>query len=105
MRCRSTGSVRFVARPYPQLLSDLLQVAILARQEGLPPFSSTEIETGEVRFKMIKRWLKHIRSFLDQGDESTLFWDELMKIRLQSWHLEDGIDDQDGLLGLFPDVG
>ncbi|KAJ7874756.1 fungal-specific transcription factor domain-containing protein [Mycena olivaceomarginata] len=95
----------------PSFFNDVLpfywlgQVAILARQEGLSPFSSTEIETGEVRFKMIKRWLKHIRSFLDQGDESTLFWDELMKIRLQSWHLEDGIDDQDGLLGFFPDVG
>ncbi|KAJ6593637.1 fungal-specific transcription factor domain-containing protein [Mycena capillaripes] len=84
------------------------QVAILAHQEGLPPFNSTNNnETGEVRFKMVKRWLRRIQAFLDEGDgESTLFWDELMKIRLQTWQLEydadGGTDDQEGLLGFFP---
>ncbi|KAJ7209576.1 hypothetical protein GGX14DRAFT_520924 [Mycena pura] len=83
------------------------QVAILAHQEGFPPFNYTENTTGEIRFKMVKRWLKRIRTFLAEGDgESTLFWDELMKIRLQTWQLEyetdGGSDDQDGLLGLFP---
>ncbi|KAF8170280.1 hypothetical protein K438DRAFT_1729871 [Mycena galopus ATCC 62051] len=85
------------------------QVAILARQEGLPPFNSDSArsEAGEVRFKMVKRWLRHIRAFLREGDESTLFWDELMKIQLQSWQLQydsdGGLDDQDGLLAFFPD--
>ncbi|KAJ6511938.1 fungal-specific transcription factor domain-containing protein [Mycena vitilis] len=83
------------------------QVAILAHQEGLPPFNSTSNETGEVRFKMVKRWFRRIHEFLEKGDEeSTLFWDELMKIRLQTWQLEyeaeGGVDDQDGLLAFFP---
>ncbi|KAJ7645623.1 fungal-specific transcription factor domain-containing protein [Mycena polygramma] len=83
------------------------QVAILAHQEGLPPFNSTANETGEVRFKMVKRWFRRIHVFLEKGDrESTLFWDELMKIRLQTWQLEyeaeGGVDDQDGLLAFFP---
>ncbi|KAJ7188544.1 hypothetical protein C8R46DRAFT_23927 [Mycena filopes] len=83
------------------------QVAILAHQEGLPPFNSANNETGEIRFKMVKRWLRRIQEFLNEGDgESTLFWDELMKIRLQAWQLEydtdGGADDQDGLLGFFP---
>ncbi|KAJ6497822.1 fungal-specific transcription factor domain-containing protein [Mycena sanguinolenta] len=84
------------------------QVTILAHQEGLPPFNSAQNDTGEVRFKMVKRWLRHIRAFLNEGDESTVFWDELMKIQLQSWQLEyetdGGVDDQDGVLGFFPDV-
>ncbi|KAJ7782826.1 hypothetical protein B0H16DRAFT_1494514 [Mycena metata] len=82
-------------------------VAILAHQEGLPPFNSANNETGEIRFKMVKRWLRRIQEFLNEGDgESTLFWDELMRIRLQAWQLEydtdGGADDQDGLLGFFP---
>ncbi|KAJ7718009.1 fungal-specific transcription factor domain-containing protein [Mycena maculata] len=85
------------------------QVAILARQEGLPPFDSPQNAMGEMRFKMVKRWLRRIRSFLIEGDgESTLFWDELMRIQLQTWRLEydtdGGQDDQDGLLGFFPEL-
>ncbi|KAF7345373.1 hypothetical protein MVEN_01555200 [Mycena venus] len=78
----------------PSFFNDVLpfywlgQVAILAHQDGLPPFSSSDRETGEVRFKMVKRWFKHIRAFLNKGDESTIFWDELMKIRLHNWQLE-----------------
>ncbi|KAJ7668458.1 fungal-specific transcription factor domain-containing protein [Mycena polygramma] len=82
------------------------QVTILAYQEGLPPFNSTGNEPGEVQFKMVKRWLRRIQVFIDEGDgESTLFWDELMKIRLMTWQLEydaeGGLDDHDGLLGFF----
>lgn len=80
-------------------------VAILAHQEGLPPFNSAENVRGEMRFNMVKRWLKRIRAFLTESrdEESTLFWDELMKIQLQTWQL-DGAEDQDGLLGFFPDL-
>ncbi|KAF7375935.1 Fungal-trans domain-containing protein [Mycena sanguinolenta] len=98
----------------PSFFKDVLpfywlgQVTILAYQEGLPPFNSPRSDTGEVRFKMVKRWLRHIRAFLNEGDESTIFWDELMKIQLQNWQLEyetdGGVDDQDGILGFFPDV-
>lgn len=85
------------------------QVTLLAFQEGLPPFQhgSPNNLKAEVRFKLVKQWLKHIREFLVHSDETpTLFWDELMKIRLQTWQLEvesDGADDPDGLLGFFPD--
>ncbi|KAJ7072512.1 hypothetical protein C8F01DRAFT_1299413 [Mycena amicta] len=82
------------------------QIAILAHQEGLPPFDSVRNATGEMRFKIVKRWLRRVRTFLAEGDnQSTVFWDELMKIRLQSWQVEfesDGGGDDDGLLGFFP---
>ncbi|KAJ7039159.1 hypothetical protein C8F04DRAFT_1087327 [Mycena alexandri] len=101
----STGELSFFHNALPFYW--LGQVAILAHQEGLPPFNSSNNETGEIRFKMVKRWLRRIKEFLTEGDgESTLFWDELMKIRLQAWQLEydtdGGADDQEGLLGFFP---
>ncbi|KAJ7128945.1 fungal-specific transcription factor domain-containing protein [Mycena crocata] len=85
------------------------QVALLAQSEALPPFNSADNVTGEIRFKLVKRWLKRIRAFLTENDgASTLFWDELMKIRLKTWQLEyesdGGADDQDGLLGFFPEL-
>jgi len=86
------------------------QVSLLAYQENYLPFelhSENNLKV-EVRFRLVKQWLKHIRGFLKQTDQApTLFWDELMKIRLQSWQaeIEGGAgDDQDGLLGLFPDI-
>ncbi|KAL0956223.1 hypothetical protein HGRIS_002379 [Hohenbuehelia grisea] len=83
------------------------QVVMLAYQEGLPPFehNSTNNLNVEVRFKMVKQWLKHIRGFLRRSDGSpTMFWDELMKIRLQTSRPEgrEG-EDQEGLLGFFPE--
>ncbi|KAJ7645658.1 fungal-specific transcription factor domain-containing protein [Mycena polygramma] len=80
------------------------QVAILVHQDGLPPFSSSANGTGEVWYKVVTRWLRRIQVFVDEGNgESTLFWDELMKIRLQAWQLEfDSVEDQDGLLAFFP---
>jgi hypothetical protein len=57
---------------------------------------------------MLKRWLRRIRAFLERDGESTYFWDELMKIRLQTWQLEydtdEGVEPQDGLLGFFPEI-
>ena len=86
------------------------QVSLLAYQEHYPPFelhSENNLKV-EVRFRLVKQWLKHIRGFLKTADQApTLFWDELMRIRLQSWQaeVEDGAgDDQDGLLGFFPDI-
>ncbi|KAF7321496.1 Fungal-trans domain-containing protein [Mycena kentingensis (nom. inval.)] len=83
------------------------QVAILAHQESLAPFDRQT--TGEMQFRVVKRWLRRIRTFLAEGDnndnEATIFWDDLMKLRLQSWQLEldsDGGGDDDGLLGFFP---
>uniref|UniRef100_D8Q9H2 Zn(2)-C6 fungal-type domain-containing protein n=1 Tax=Schizophyllum commune (strain H4-8 / FGSC 9210) TaxID=578458 RepID=D8Q9H2_SCHCM len=88
------------------------QVAILAHQEGLPPFepNSQQNLNGDVRFKMVKKWLKHSRGFVRMSDKGpTVFWDELMKIRLQTWQLEmeDEVavvnEDDPGLLGFFPE--
>lgn len=84
------------------------QVALLAYQEGLPPFepNSANNLNVEARFRLVKQWLKHIRGFLRKSDGATLFWDELMKIRLQTWQQEvesDTAEDQEGLLGFFPD--
>ncbi|PFH52062.1 hypothetical protein AMATHDRAFT_57836 [Amanita thiersii Skay4041] len=85
------------------------QIALLAHQESLPPFEFTtpndlQVET---RFRLVKHWLKHIRNFLKKGDGgATLFWDELMKIRLQTWQHEietDRLEEEDGLLGFFPE--
>lgn len=86
------------------------QVALMAYQENHPPFEAGSEHNlkPEVRFRMVKQWLKHIRAFLKRADETpTLLWDELMKIRLQSWQSEaEGgqPDDQEGLLAFFPDI-
>ena len=86
------------------------QVALMAYQENHPPFEAGSEHNlkPEARFRMVKQWLKHIRGFLKRADEKpTLLWDELMKIRLQSWQSEaEGgqPDDQEGLLAFFPDV-
>ena len=86
------------------------QVALMAYQENHPPFEAGSEHNlkPEVRFRMVKQWLKHIRAFLKRADETpTLLWDELMKIRLQSRQSEAEIgqlDDQEGLLAFFPDV-
>lgn len=86
------------------------QVALLAYQENYPPFepNSDNNMKEDVRFRLIKQWLKHIRGFLKRSDQApTLFWDELMKIRLRSWQEEidtGGSEDDDGLLAFFPDT-
>jgi len=86
------------------------QVALLAYQENYPPFDlkSENNLNVEVRYRLVKQWLRHIRGFLTKSDQApTLFWDELMRIRLQSWQAEidgGGGDDQEGLLGFFPEI-
>ncbi|OBZ67179.1 hypothetical protein A0H81_13027 [Grifola frondosa] len=69
----------------------LAQVGILAYQHGLPPFSidATYILSGEAKFRLMKKWEKHIRTFLKTGEQApTMFWDEVMKTRIQSWQEE-----------------
>jgi hypothetical protein len=83
------------------------QLAIMAFQEGLPPFERTRKDSrSDATFRLVKNWLRHIRNFLrSNGDVPTLFWDQLMIIRLRSWRedMEGGIPDEDeGLLGFFP---
>lgn len=100
-----TDFMRIVALPFYWLG----QVAIMAYQEGIPPFerNSASLLNSTSRLRLVKQWLKHIRFFLQRSDQSpTLFWDELMKIRLQTWYDEDEADprgDPDGLLGFFPE--
>lgn len=82
------------------------QVAMLAYQENLPPFeyASPNNKKVEVRFSLVKRWLRHIRAFLKIHDEApTLFWDELMQLRLHSWQQQDLEEMEEGLLEFFPD--
>ncbi|XP_006460902.1 hypothetical protein AGABI2DRAFT_204206 [Agaricus bisporus var. bisporus H97] len=95
----------------PPMIQNLLpfywlgQVAILAYQEGLPPFecNSRDNLNAEVRFRLLKRWLRHIRNFLKSRDEATtLYWDELMQLRLHSWPQEDsGEFGEESLLEFF----
>ncbi|CAL1708033.1 unnamed protein product [Somion occarium] len=87
----------------------IAQVLLLAYQEGLPPFVSDTAgfnTTSEAKFSLMKEWFKHIRGFLRSGEQGpTLFWDELMKIRMQSWQTASAngnpAGDGDGLLGFF----
>ncbi|KAF9453936.1 hypothetical protein P691DRAFT_811707 [Macrolepiota fuliginosa MF-IS2] len=84
------------------------QVAMLAYQEGLPPFeyNSPNNRVVELRFRLVKRWLRHTRNFLKSHDElvPTLYWDELIQLRLQSWQQDDGDDETEGLLDFFSEA-
>ncbi|CCM05688.1 uncharacterized protein FIBRA_07919 [Fibroporia radiculosa] len=89
----------------------LAQVGILAYQERLPPFSAktTFLVSGDAKFRLMKKWERHIRNFLKRGArEPTLFLDELVAHRLKKWEADacDGVDDEEdegiNLLGFFP---
>jgi len=82
------------------------QIALMAYQEGLPPFerNSPNNMNEEARFHIIKRWLKRIRSWLMSDDDVlTRFWDEMMKMRLRTWQTEENEkgEQQEGLLEFF----
>lgn len=112
----------------PSFLHDALpfywiaQVTLLAYQENLPPFATSGAAgadagggvgaLGEAKFRLIKEWLRHIRAFLCRGQQSTtLFWDELTKIRMKGRMNGHGDSDTEsvgqdsdssrGLLGFF----
>ncbi len=81
---------------------------MLAYQENLPPFEYNSLNNfkAETRYRLVKRWLRHIRSFLQSHDDDpTLYWDDLMKLRLHSF--PQGLDAEDGdegLLEFFPEA-
>ncbi|KIY43290.1 hypothetical protein FISHEDRAFT_53788 [Fistulina hepatica ATCC 64428] len=76
------------------------QIALLAYQECLMPFDPDGQMTSDMRFRTIKRWLQHSRDFTKMGNKApTLFWDELMKIRLQTWQVDTDVDTIDPIVG------
>ena len=83
----------------------LAQVGLVAYQEGLPPFDpdGMYITSHEAKFHLMKKWEKHIRKFLEDGSQTTtVFWDEVMKIRTDTWTAESGFE-YPHLLGFFLD--
>ena len=79
------------------------QVALVAYQQGLPPFDpeGVYITSHEAKFQLMKKWEKHIRAFLERGEEApTMFWDEVMKLRTETWQAESGFE-YAHLLGFF----
>ncbi|TFK81381.1 hypothetical protein K466DRAFT_667145 [Polyporus arcularius HHB13444] len=81
----------------------LTQVGLVAYQQGLPPFDAegVYITSHEAKFHLMKKWEKHIRKFLERGEEApTMFWDEVMKTRTESWQQESGFEFAH-LLGFF----
>ncbi|PCH43587.1 hypothetical protein WOLCODRAFT_138453 [Wolfiporia cocos MD-104 SS10] len=94
----------------------IAQVALLAHQERLPPFcaGTTFLVSGEAKYRLMKKWERHIRNFLRKGGkEPTLFLDELVKVHLLKWQAQTvagegaGQDEEDesvNLLGFFPET-
>ncbi|TFK52658.1 hypothetical protein OE88DRAFT_1644270 [Heliocybe sulcata] len=89
----------------------LAQISLMALQQGLPPVATDAASRDvEATFRLVKRWLWHIRSFLREGDHQQpagALWEDLMRIRLETWC--DGSAEQekyqneheDGLLAFF----
>ncbi|KAI0768690.1 hypothetical protein BD413DRAFT_605182 [Trametes elegans] len=81
----------------------LAQVSLVAYQEGLPPFDpeGTYIMSHDAKFSLMKKWERHCRKFLASGEQTaTKFWDEVMKIRIETWQAETGFQ-YENLLGFF----
>nr|QIE48498.1 hypothetical protein [Trametes gibbosa] len=79
------------------------QVGLVAYQEGLPPFDpeGTYITSHNAKFYLMKKWERHVRKFLAGGERTaTKFWDEVMKIRIETWQAETGFE-YEHLLGFF----
>lgn len=97
---------RFVEQALPYYW--IAQVAIMAYQERLPPFCTGTIYlvSGEAKFRLMKKWEKHIRNFLRRGGkEPTLSFAELVNVRLRKWDANAGHeDDSVNLLGFFPQM-
>jgi len=86
----------------------LAQVSLLAVQDGSAIFVGKPSDAKtEGRFRMMKGWLDHIRTFLRSNNQiPTHLWDELMKIRSQISvaDVHPGEDHPNGLLAFFPNV-
>ncbi|RDB14606.1 Zinc finger protein klf1 [Hypsizygus marmoreus] len=84
----------------------LAQVSLLAIQDGTAIFGGKSSDAStEGRFRLMKKWLDHIRTFLRSGNQiPTHLWDELMKIRTQMSfeNAQAGEDHPTGLLAFFP---
>ncbi|KAH9839436.1 uncharacterized protein C8Q71DRAFT_856049 [Rhodofomes roseus] len=97
---------RFVEQALPYYW--IAQVAIMAYQERLPPFctGTVYLASGEAKFRLMKKWEKHIRNFLRRGGkEPTLSFAELVNVRLRKWDPNAGHeDDPVNLLGFFPQL-
>lgn len=85
------------------------KVALMAYCERQPPFctGTTFIVSGEAKFRLMKKWERHIRNFLRKGGkEPSLFLDEMVKTRIRKWdssnHAQDAEEDPVLLLGFFP---
>lgn len=83
------------------------QVALMAHNENVAPFDGASGSMGhpDIRYRLIKHWLRQIRVYLKSSDgQSTLYWGELMKLRLHSWQWEsqqEGAQNWEGLSGFF----
>jgi len=85
------------------------QVSLMAFVKGFPPFGLTSPLKGDDKYRLMKEWFKMIKVFMKGGQQdATIFLDELMKIRLRNWQAEmqgnGTADDQDGVLGFFPEL-
>jgi hypothetical protein len=87
----------------------LAQISLMAIQDGTAIFDGKPTDPkAEGRFRLMKDWLDHIKSFLRDGNQvPTHFWDELMKMRGRMSHSEGPANDEDpnGLLAFFPSCG
>ncbi|KAI0776734.1 fungal-specific transcription factor domain-containing protein [Trametes elegans] len=99
------GQRRFYFDPLPFYW--ITQVGLVAYQEGLPPFEpeGAYVTSHDAKFVLLKKWERHIRAFLAGGERApTRFWDEVMKIRIDTWQAETGFE-YENLLGFFQDLG
>ncbi|KAI0051409.1 hypothetical protein FA95DRAFT_1554493 [Auriscalpium vulgare] len=83
----------------------LAQISLVAFQEGAQSPASRKPDfctAPEVRYRVLQRWLLHIRGFLRSGAKApTNLWVDLMKIADEGGHGNSGTPD--GLLSFFPD--
>lgn len=100
-KCQEEPPFIFNALPFYWLA----QVSLMAIQDGTTIFHRKPDMKADGRFRLMKEWLDHIKSFLRGGNEvPTHFWDQLMKIRGHTSQDEApaGDEDPNGLLAFFP---
>jgi hypothetical protein len=87
----------------------IAQVSLMAFVKGFPPFGLSSPWKGDEKYRLMKEWFKMIKVLMKSGQEDVaVFLDELMKNRLRNWQAEMqgdvAADDQDGVLGFFPEL-
>ena len=104
---KDTSQLPFLHNPMPFYWVG--QVSLMAFVKGFPPFGLSSPLKGDDKYRLMKEWFKMIKVFMRNGQQdATVFLDELMKIRLRNWQAEmqgnaAATDDQDGVLGFFPE--